>query len=127
MVVTNSNNSNVSSFPSSASSTPLNQNLATPANNQHHHLHHHNYYACPSQSFNLQQTASNPSLSEDGRSDMEVLQPLESADSVLSENQTSRSFRSPEDGPLRKLSIDMIKTYKRINEVNVAFKSVCMN
>ena len=51
---------------------------------------------------------------------MEVLQPLESADSVAAGNPTSKSFRSPEEGPLRKLSIDMIKTYKRINEVNMA-------
>lgn len=33
-------------------------------------------------------------------------------------------FRDPSSAPLRKLSVDLIKTYKHINEVSLSYKSL---
>ena len=37
---------------------------------------------------------------------------------------TMTAFRDPVDAPLRKLSVDLIKTYKHINEVRSFFSFV---
>ena len=39
----------------------------------------------------------------------------------LQQNRIPNSFRDPAAAPLRKLSVDLIKTYKRINEVSPPF------
>lgn len=46
----------------------------------------------------------------------EQTQPVPSAESA-----PPVAFRDPTIAPLRKLSVDLIKTYKHINEVNVCF------
>ena len=46
----------------------------------------------------------------------EQTQPVPSAESA-----PPVAFRDPTIAPLRKLSVDLIKTYKPINEVNVCF------
>lgn len=38
------------------------------------------------------------------------------------EQTVPQSIRNPSNGPLRKLSVDLIKTYKYINEVTVVLK-----
>lgn len=40
-----------------------------------------------------------------------------SYDMVLLQRRMPQSFRDPATAPLRKLSVDLIKTYKHINEV----------
>ena len=48
--------------------------------------------------------------------------PLTSASPVLLlQRHMPQCFRDPTSAPLRKLSIDLIKTYKHINEVRVNF------
>lgn len=42
---------------------------------------------------------------------------------ALHRSPAERSYRDPAQGPLRKLSVDLIKTYKHINEVCLAFNN----
>ena len=47
------------------------------------------------------------------------LQTLQQQDMVAMQNRIPNSFRDPTGAPLRKLSVDLIKTYKHINEVSL--------
>lgn len=42
------------------------------------------------------------------------------SDMTILQRRIPPSFRDPASAPLRKLSVDLIKTYKHINEVNPA-------
>ena len=47
----------------------------------------------------------------------DTLQTQQQQDMVAMQNRIPNSFRDPSGAPLRKLSVDLIKTYKHINEV----------
>ena len=47
------------------------------------------------------------------------LQTQQQQDMVAMQNRIPNSFRDPTGAPLRKLSVDLIKTYKHINEVRM--------
>lgn len=47
----------------------------------------------------------------------EALQQQQQQDAAAMQNRIPNSFRDPATAPLRKMSVDLIKTYKHINEV----------
>lgn len=50
-------------------------------------------------------------------------------DIVMLQRRMPQTFRDPATAPLRKLSVDLIKTYKHINEVRwlISFNSISCN
>ncbi|XP_025101248.1 dual specificity tyrosine-phosphorylation-regulated kinase 1B-like isoform X1 [Pomacea canaliculata] len=52
----------------------------------------------------------------------EALQQQQQQDAAAMQNRIPNSFRDPATAPLRKMSVDLIKTYKHINEVYYAKK-----
>lgn len=52
---------------------------------------------------------------------------LHPPDVVAMQNRIPNSFREPSTAPLRKLSVDLIKTYKHINEVGSSRSLVLLN
>lgn len=62
--------------------------------------------------------------SDDRSGDRQILQaripPVVAA--VVPSSLNHRLFRDPATGPLRKLSVDLIKTYKHINEVRCVYR-----
>lgn len=52
-----------------------------------------------------------------GTDQLDIMADLHPPDVVVMQNRIPNSFREPSTAPLRKLSVDLIKTYKHINEV----------
>lgn len=52
-----------------------------------------------------------------GTDQLDIMADLHPPDVVAMQNRIPNSFREPSSAPLRKLSVDLIKTYKHINEV----------
>lgn len=57
-----------------------------------------------------------------GTDQLDIMADLHPPDVVAMQNRIPNSFREPSTAPLRKLSVDLIKTYKHINEVYYAKK-----
>lgn len=58
-----------------------------------------------------------------GTDQLDIMADLQQQEVVAMQNRIPVSFREPSTAPLRKLSVDLIKTYKHINEVNITAKS----
>ncbi|XP_048779226.1 dual specificity tyrosine-phosphorylation-regulated kinase 1B-like isoform X1 [Ostrea edulis] len=57
-----------------------------------------------------------------GTDQLDIMADLQQQEVVAMQNRIPVSFREPSTAPLRKLSVDLIKTYKHINEVYYAKK-----
>ncbi len=53
---------------------------------------------------------------------MSTLDNNNTANNISANNNNNNAYRDPREAPLRKLSVDLIKTYKHINEVYYAKK-----